>query len=77
MLHVPLHEIVLATGHHQLDIELVATLAVDLVDSDEFETLPVTVGPSPDGRLVLLDGRHRFAANLIAGRPVMPAVFDG
>lgn len=76
MFRVPMHDIVLATGHHPLDAELVSQLAADLVADLEFDTLPVRVLATNGDRFALLDGRHRFAANLIAGRPDLAVVLD-
>lgn len=37
---------------------------------------PITVRPLPDGSWRLIDGRHRFVASIIAGRPDVLAALD-
>lgn len=71
MVRAPLHSLVLATGHHPLDRRLTDRLVRSLADA-RFDTEPATVEPDGTGRLVLCDGRHRYTANLIAGRSDLP-----
>lgn len=73
MVRVPLHCLVLATGHHPLDQLLIDRLVRHLFTDPRYDTEPVHVEPDGLGRLVLCDGRHRYTANLIAGRPDLPA----
>jgi ParB-like nuclease domain len=37
---------------------------------------PITVRPLPDGTFRVIDGRHRFIASIIAGRPDVLATLD-
>jgi hypothetical protein len=74
LIWVPLHLIVLPTGHHPLDVGIVLANHFRLMLRQQLE--PVTVEPLPDGRYVLNDGRHRYVAYLMAGRRDIAAVLQ-
>jgi hypothetical protein len=74
-LDLPLHEVLLATGHHPLHAEVVGRHVGALATGRPLP--PIEVERRPDGLFVLTDGRHRFAACLLAGVRTVPATVKG
>jgi hypothetical protein len=75
-----MHEIVLPTGHHPLDVGLVEAYRAALLAGGS--TFPVELDEhcycdewgGERWLYVLTDGRHRFAGHLLAGLDQIPAL---